>query len=558
VRAATVLLLGCVLAAPRDAPAQPSFGREIPVASGARLASVAMGGRGEFVVLWDDSAREGRGLFGQAFERRGRRRGDAFQVSGPGFYLSTASAAMDAQGEFVVAWQFFVDSGETDSYGYHFGRHHLYTQRFDRNGTALGPQAEIASNDGYGSTALRPTVAMNQGGAFVVVWYDSTRNLDDSGGLEVLAQRFERSGHRVGEPLRVNDARFSHFWQPDVAMAEDASFVVMWDYPPSSTLSGELGVSAARFSSGGERIGDEIEVVAPDRGRRETAAVASAADGSFAVVWADVELGILGRRYDAGGAALDDPFLISGRPSAGQRFPVIAMSPTGASFVAWIEGGPDSAVIGRHLDADGGLLGAEVTIVSGASRRFHEKASVAMGGDGSVVVAWETFEGRSHSVYARVAPNHSGDGGGGGDPGGGADRDGDGVIDALDNCPTVPNPDQLDAADDGYGDDCVSPDVLLPPDLRLGANPIIGAGTRIGIRVTIGDDVVIGEHADIRRNVLIDRRASIGPLVTLFPGAFIGAGARVETGATVGRRATVRPGAVVPAGASVPPGATVP
>ena len=287
--------------------------------------------------------------------------------------------------------------------------------------------------------------------------------------------------------------------------------------------------------------------------------MASAADGSFVVVWADNELGILGRRYDAGGGALGETFVVNDRVRNGQHYsPAIAMSPDGAFFVAWTAAGEHGAeVFGQHLDADGRRLGAEVPIARGARGLSHFEPRVAMAANGSVVVAWESYGGRRSSVVARVAAGDPGGGGGGGDPGGDGDRDGDGVIDGLDNCPTVPNPDQLDAAADGYGDDCVAPDVVLPPDLRLGANPIIGTGTRIGVRVSIGNDVRIGEHADIRRNVSIGDRALIGPLVTLFPGALIGADARVETGAIVGRRATVLPGAVVPAGTSVPPGATV-
>lgn len=34
------------------------------------------------------------------------------------------------------------------------------------------------------------------------------------------------------------------------------------------------------------------------------------------------------------------------------------------------------------------------------------------------------------------------------------DADGDGITDALDNCPTVPNPTQADIDNDGHGDDC--------------------------------------------------------------------------------------------------------
>jgi len=55
-----------------------------------------------------------------------------------------------------------------------------------------------------------------------------------------------------------------------------------------------------------------------------------------------------------------------------------------------------------------------------------------------------------------------------------ADTDGDGVPDATDNCPTVPNPDQADADGDGAGDAC-DPCPHDPTCLPLGA-PGFGCG----------------------------------------------------------------------------------
>ena len=53
-----------------------------------------------------------------------------------------------------------------------------------------------------------------------------------------------------------------------------------------------------------------------------------------------------------------------------------------------------------------------------------------------------------------------------------ADGDGDGVFDALDNCPAVTNVDQVDKDDDGVGDACEPPGVsgIWPDNGVLGEN----------------------------------------------------------------------------------------
>ncbi len=51
------------------------------------------------------------------------------------------------------------------------------------------------------------------------------------------------------------------------------------------------------------------------------------------------------------------------------------------------------------------------------------------------------------------------------------DTDGDGVPDELDNCPTVPNPDQKDSDFDGIGDACSSPTLLRNTSAFLQALP---------------------------------------------------------------------------------------
>lgn len=121
-----------------------------------------------------------------------------------------------------------------------------------------------------------------------------------------------------------------------------------------------------------------------------------------------------------------------------------------------------------------------------------------------------------------------------------ADADGDGVSDEADNCPTVNNPDQMDANGDGYGDACVPLDVHLDKGVVLHQPVVIGNGTiikkdttigadtKIGREVTLDKSIRAGEHLRIGDRASIDKEAVFGSNVTL------GARVRLDKGIQIG------------------------
>jgi UDP-3-O-[3-hydroxymyristoyl] glucosamine N-acyltransferase len=357
-------------------------------------------------------------------------------------------------------------------------------------------------------------------------------------------------------------------------------------------------VHAFRFDNSGSRVGGRIEL-----GGGFLADLEIARDGSFVILQQEhhPSLQPFGQRYDADGIPVGAEFETdrSGRSAFGAS---VATLDSGEFVVVGARDGTYD-VIAQRFDGRGQPVGRPLVVHTDQSGRQYAP-SAAGAGDGSMIVAWasSSANGEADGIFARRLAPGSGSAG---------DTDRDGIPDVLDNCPTVAN-DQTDVAGDGYGDACVSPDVIIPPTASIGRNPIIGSGTTLEPSVSIGDDASLGENVQIgrqvragnrlhvandvfigrrstigddvsigsatrlegpvhvgngvaigaqvvlQRNASIADRATIGPLVVMGIGSRVGRGATLETGVRLGRAAVVRPGAVVPAGVTLAPGATFP
>ncbi len=567
--------------------AAAASGQPVPVGPETRLnavtarnqhdADVAMAGDGSFTVVWQSNGGAAT-LAGRQFDHLGRPAGGEFSVSGFGY---EPTIAMDARGSFVVVWSGF--------YGVH-GR------RFSRAGTAT---SDLDINLGY-SRFDAHDVAMAPGGEFAVAFltYDSL----------ILTVIYDAQGNRVGDAHSVHDlGRDDPRGAPAIAMDASRNFVVVW----ARNGGAAKRILGRRFGPAGGPIGAELEVSTDQVSAKSETEVAMAPEGSFVVVWRSVGQdgdagGIFAQRFDRARRRLGPELRVNAAGAGDQSDPAVAIRGDGGFLVTWTSDGANGArpgVFGQFFTASGDREGPEIQIdVESISQPARPAA--AMSPSGSAIVVWDGLaEDGFFDVWGRLFLES---------PDVGADRDGDGVQDGADNCPTVANADQLDAAGDGWGDACVAADAIIASSARIGANPVIGQGTVIGDGVSVGNDAVLGENVrldsmvsagdalrlgdsvrvgartvlgeqvvigegsqletgvrvgnaveigdgvTIKRNVALGDRSRIGPLVVLDVGARIGRGATVEMGARIGARAVVRPRAIVPAGTIVPPGAIVP
>ena len=271
--------------------------------------AVAMNADGDFVVAWRGEDGDYSGIKARRFDGAGIPQGAEFQVNS---YTTDRqlypAVAMDAVGNFTVAWQNA------------FNFQNIRAQRFDNAGGPLGAEFEVSSGS-TPSVSPRPHVAMDADGDFVIVWHDVP-----VGGSRILAQRFDAGGTPLDVPSNVSSAGS----YPAVAMDADGGFIVAWEDFPS--LSTGFQVFARRFDSAGMPVGTSFQVSTVDGAFKPAAAFD--VDGDFALVW-ETFGGIQIQRFDADGSPLGTQFKVNSQTHGGH--PAVAMADD-TIFVVWEAG----------------------------------------------------------------------------------------------------------------------------------------------------------------------------------------------------------------------------
>ncbi|MGL5094552.1 MAG: hypothetical protein ACRDD1_03135, partial [Planctomycetia bacterium] len=252
-------------------PKGPEFRVNATTATGQRESSVAVDADGDFVVVWTSNQDgSGDGVYAQRYSAAGVPRGVEFLVN-----TVTAGnqfqprAAMEANGDFVVVWT--SDGQDGSSSG-------VFAQRFNAAGAPLGMEFQV--NTFTTLAQVRPRVAMDADGDFVVVWQSENQ---DGSSYGVYAQRFNAAGARLGIEFRVNTFTTNFQLQQSVAMDADGDFVVAWVSADQDGSS--LGVYAQRYDAVGVPQGSEFRVNTRTTAGQSQPSVAMDADGDFVVVW---------------------------------------------------------------------------------------------------------------------------------------------------------------------------------------------------------------------------------------------------------------------------------
>ncbi|MHB1543778.1 MAG: hypothetical protein ACYCVU_04225, partial [Gammaproteobacteria bacterium] len=180
----------------------------------------------DFVVAWQiydqTSSTSKWDIYAQRYAADGNPEGSAFLVNS-GFTVGEQAGpvvAMDATGDFVVAWQSYDQAGATSDYD-------IYAQRYAADGNPEGSAFLVNSQFAIGQQRY-PAVAMDAAGDFVVAWqsYDQTSSTSK---WDIYAQRYAADGKPEGSAFLVSSGvKTADPVSPTVAMDAVGDFMIAW------------------------------------------------------------------------------------------------------------------------------------------------------------------------------------------------------------------------------------------------------------------------------------------------------------------------------------------
>lgn len=351
---------------------------------------IASDAAGDSVVVWSgyDEDGSGRGVFAQRYNAAGVVQGSEFQVN---TYTALQQAApvvaMDASGNFVVAWQSTNQDG--DDYG-------VYAQRYNAAGAVQG--SEFRVNTYTTGAQMTPAIAMDAAGDFVITWSGSGSDPSNYG---VYGQRYSAAGATQGSEFQVNTTTSLNQQGQSVAMDAAGDFVVTWE---STNGDGSgYGILAQRFNAAGAAQGGEFQVNTYTTGDQFSPSVAMDAAGDFAISWGSAVQEVDVQLYNAAGAAQGGQITVTTTGAGAIPPQSIAMDSSGDFVITFAGNDSDGfGVFAQDYNSSGTAVGSAVQ-VNTYTTSTQTSPAVAMDALGDFTAVWQSLgqDGSVDGIYGQ-------------------------------------------------------------------------------------------------------------------------------------------------------------
>ena len=284
--------------------------------------AIAMDAAGNFVVIWQEPAPNLR-IHARTFSASGTPTSGAIQVN-----TNTSkgipqrpSVAMDAAGNFVVAWSYATAN-------------EVFARRFKAAGADLGPEFRVDTiNAEVPQTAYGPSVAMDQTGDFAIVWQTGAGTGNGTG---IYGRWYAAVGTGMIVTPRSNRVTIRSVSgsesDPTIAMNSRGDAVVAW------AIGRELAIEARRYDTEGRPSSEAFLASENYPIRRSFPRATIDRQGNSTVIWAE-GAAYAGVWFDTAGNRISNDRIGTaqspGGSSVAPRQLAVASRPDGELVIVW-------------------------------------------------------------------------------------------------------------------------------------------------------------------------------------------------------------------------------
>jgi hypothetical protein len=287
--------------------------------------------------------------------------------------------AMAKDESFAIVWQ---DDNKDD------GFYQIYAAGFDASGGKKW--GDITVNKNSAGQQFDPAIAMAPNGSFVIVWVDDN---DENGLYQIYAAGFDASGGKKWGDITVNKKSAGQQVYPDIAMADDGSFVVVW--MDDSDENNAFQIYAAGFNSNGSKKWGDITVNKNSAGQQLNPDIDMAGNGSFVVVWEDDNnknsiYQLYAAGFNANGSKKWNDITVNENSDGQQRNPSVAVGVDGSFVVCWQDDSNQNEVyqiFAAGFNSNSSKRWGDITVNKNSAGQQHSP-SVKMSTDGYSYIAW--------------------------------------------------------------------------------------------------------------------------------------------------------------------------
>ena len=356
--------------------------------------AIAMDPAGNFVVVWQSKGQDGSGdgVYGRRFDAAGMALDSEFQINNTiGGYQDDPDVAMDGEGNFVVVWE----GPDVDGEG-------VYARLYSANGQPRTDEFPV--NSFTADRQKEPRVAMNDSGAFVIVWEWPEPLPGNRAHWHVMGRLYDASGVPQGTDFEIS--QLLHGYVPDVAMDESGDFVVAWRGTPVNPPVDSY-VRCRMYNADGTPKGNAVQIT----GGNYTyfSSIATNSSGSFVITWSyhpdPSQRDVYAQRFDPDGNTITGPYMVNTYTTGGQDQSSAAMHDSGELVVVWFSEGQDGSshgVFGQRYNSVSMPVDQEFQL---NTYTLNEQwyPDIALSESGRFAVVWQSQgqDGSGYGIFAQ-------------------------------------------------------------------------------------------------------------------------------------------------------------